>query len=184
MLSELDVLEEVSARLDRAGIGYMLTGSMAMNYYARPRMTRDIDMVVAVEPPDAHRLTAQFDRDFYVPYEAVRLAVRERGMFNLLHLESAVKVDFVVCKDEPYRHNEFARRLRVELPGFSTWIVSKEDLILSKLVWAKDTRSEMQMRDVRNLLSTGVDLSYLLRWALDLGVGELLEECLHERHEP
>lgn len=180
MLTELDVLREVCTRLERAGIAYMLTGSMAMNYHAQPRMTRDIDMVVAVEPADTDKLTAQFDADFYVPYEAVRLAVRERGMFNLLHLESAVKVDFVVRKDEPYRHNEFGRRLRVELPGFSTWIVSKEDLILSKLVWAKDTRSEMQMRDVRNLLSTGADVSYLLRWALDLRVGELLEECLHE----
>lgn len=184
VLSELDVLREVCTRLERAGLGYMLTGSMAMNYYAQPRMTRDIDMVVAVEPADADRLAALFDPDFYVPHEAVRLAVRERGMFNLLHLESAVKVDLVVCKDEPYRHNEFGRRRRVELPGFSTWIVSKEDLILSKLVWAKDTRSEMQMRDVRNLLSTGADVSYLLRWAPDLGVIELIEECQRERHQP
>jgi hypothetical protein len=30
----------------------MLTGSMAMNYYAQPRMTRDIDIVVELTPQD------------------------------------------------------------------------------------------------------------------------------------
>jgi N-acyl-D-aspartate/D-glutamate deacylase len=43
MLSELEVLEDVCARLEKARIEYMLTGSMAMTYYAQPRMTRDID---------------------------------------------------------------------------------------------------------------------------------------------
>jgi hypothetical protein len=61
MLTELDVLRDVCARLDRAGIAYMLTGSMAMNYYAQPRMTRDIDLVVAVEPRDAGALAAAFE---------------------------------------------------------------------------------------------------------------------------
>jgi len=38
------------------------------------------------------------------------------------------------------------------MPGFEAWIVSREDLILSKLAWAKDSGSEMQLRDVRALL--------------------------------
>jgi hypothetical protein len=42
MQNELDIVRDVSARLDAANIGYMLTGSMAMNYYAQPRMTRNI----------------------------------------------------------------------------------------------------------------------------------------------
>jgi len=48
MQNELDVLRDVSRRLESAGIAYMLTGSMAMNYYAQPRMTRDIDLVLEV----------------------------------------------------------------------------------------------------------------------------------------
>lgn len=49
-----------------------------------------------------------------------------------------------------YRHAEFERRKSVEFAGISTWITSREDLILSKLVWARDTGSEMQLRDVRS----------------------------------
>jgi hypothetical protein len=56
------------------------------------------------------------------------------------------------------------------------------DLILSKLVWAKAGESELQRRDVRNLLSTSAELAYLRHWAVELGVNDLLEEMLNERH--
>jgi hypothetical protein len=154
-----------------------------MNYYAQPRMTRGIDLVVAVEPRDAEALATAFEPEYYVPREQLEESIRHRGMFNLLHLESVVKVDMVVRKDEAYRRAEFERRQQVGLPGFHAWIVSKEDLILSKLVWSKDSGSELQRRDVRNLLSTGADLAYLHGCAVHLSVSELLESILHEGHD-
>jgi len=184
MLTELDILKDVCTRLEKARIEYMLTGSMAMNYYAQPRMTRDIDIVVELEPSDAAKLVSAFAPDYFVPDEALHSALRERGMFNLLHLESVVKVDLIVRKQAPYRQTEFARRVQVELPGFAAWLVSREDLILSKLAWAKDAESELQMRDVRNLLSGECDVAYLRQWAPALDVSELLEDCLRERHQP
>lgn len=59
MQNEIDIVQAVSARLEQGGLEFMLTGSMAMNYYAQPRMTRDIDMVVALKPKDAD--TMSFD---------------------------------------------------------------------------------------------------------------------------
>jgi len=103
MWNELDVVRDVSHRLDAAGLEFMLTGSMAMNFYAQPRMTRDIE-------------------------------------------------------------------------NFTTWIVSKEDLIISKLDWAKDTRSTQQFGDIRNLLSTDCDTSYIEKWTETLGLGNLWSE--------
>ena len=44
MSEELEVLKTVTSRLEGAGISYMLTGSMAANFYTVPRLTRDIDM--------------------------------------------------------------------------------------------------------------------------------------------
>lgn len=52
MLSDLEVMQDVGERLEKGSIEYMLTGSVAMNYYAEPRMTRDIDLVVALDPLD------------------------------------------------------------------------------------------------------------------------------------
>lgn len=184
MFSELDILRDVCTRLEKARIEYMLTGSMAMNYYAQPRMTRDIDIVVELEVSDAAKIVSAFAPDYYVPDEALQSALRERGMFNLLHLESVMKVDLIVRKHTSYRQTEFARRVQVGLPGFAAWLVSREDLILSKLAWAKDAESELQMRDVRNLLTGQCDVAYLRQWAPALNVSQLLEDRLLERHQP
>ena len=68
MQNELDIVRDVAARLEGAGIAYMLTGSMAMNYYAQPRMTRD--MVLASLPPglpEAERKRRLFQRIYGEP---------------------------------------------------------------------------------------------------------------------
>lgn len=180
MLSELDVLKDVCERLDRAGIAYMITGSVAMNYYAQPRMTRDIDIVVKLTSEDGPRIQIAFKEDYYLPTDEIAEAVRLEHMFNIVHLDSVVKIDMIVCKSAKYRQTEFSRRQEIELPGFRAWIVSKEDLILSKLVWALDSHSELQLRDVRNLLATGTDMEYLSKWAKMLEVETLLRECRDE----
>lgn len=174
--TELDVLRDVSQRLTSGGIAFMLTGSMAMNYYAQPRMTRDIDLVVELASDQIDVLISLFEMEYYVDRHAVGRAIRERSMFNLIHNQTIIKLDCIVLKRHEYRQEEFARRELVRLGDFETWIVSREDLILSKLYWAKDSKSELQLRDVRNLLTSDCDMSYLNARAEDLGVKELLLE--------
>ena len=176
MQNELDIVRDVSQRLDGAGIGYMLTGSMAMNYYAQPRMTRDIDVVVALRPVDAERMVKLFSPDYYVSSEAVNSSIAHQSMFNLIHNESVIKVDCIVRKQNEYRLNEFNRRQRIKIQDFETWIVCKEDLILSKLLWAMDSHSEQQLNDVKNLVATGCDHDYIERWTTELGLANLWEE--------
>jgi hypothetical protein len=183
-MTELEVLKDVARRLESAGIGYMVTGSIALSYYAQPRMTRDVDLVVECGSRSASGIVALFRPDYYISDEDVSRALRDTAMFNVLHIESVVKLDLIMRKDAPYRINEFERRQRVALPGFEAWVVSKDDLVLSKLAWAMPTMSELQLRDVRALLATGVDVDYLRRWAPELAVSGLLEELLGERHQP
>jgi hypothetical protein len=180
MQNELDIVRDVSGRLDAAGIGYMLTGSMAMNYYAQPRMTRDIDLVVALGPDDADRVIGLFSPDYYVSREAVDRSIAHQSLFNLVHQESVIKVDCIVRKQSEYRLTEFNRRQRIKIEDFETWIVTKEDLILSKLFWAKDSRSELQLGDVKNLVSTGCDRAYIAKWTKELGLSDLWQEFSHE----
>jgi hypothetical protein len=175
---ERDVLREVSERLISAGIRFMVTGSVAMGYYAEPRMTRDIDMVVALIESDVDTVIRLFQGDYYIDEQAVARAIARRSMFNIIHTERVVKVDFIVLKSDEYRQEEFERRHLIEMGEFQTWIVSREDLILSKLCWAKDSRSEMQLRDVKNLLASDCDEGYLRSHAKALGVDDLLEEVL------
>ena len=161
----------------------MLTGSIALSYYAQPRMTRDIDLVVELGARDPQQVLSLFAPDYYVSEADIERAMRDRGMFNVLHLGQLVKVDLIVRKDSDYRTHEFSRRQRVQLPGFEAWIVSREDLILSKLWWAKDSGSELQLRDVRALLAGGGDEAYLRRWAAELDLTDSLQTSLDERHD-
>jgi hypothetical protein len=177
MQNELDIVRDVSFRLEQGGFDYMLTGSMAMNYYAQPRMTRDIDIVVALTPTDTDKIVRLFTPDYYVSRDAVGSSIAHESLFNLIHQESVIKVDWIVRKSSPYRHAEFDRRQRITIEDFSTWIASKEDLILSKLWWAKDSHSELQLRDVKNLVGTGCDTSYIERWTQELGLHSLWLEC-------
>ena len=176
MTTELDVLGLVSDRLSSRGLPFMLTGSFALAYYATPRMTRDLDIVVALNESDVGALAAAFESDFYIDADAARTAILSERMFNLMHLESGVKVDLIVRKSNEFRLLEFARRKQIEIANVRTWIVSCEDLILSKLVWALQSNSELQRRDIRQLLAGDIDRDYVREWAQKLGVTTLLNE--------
>lgn len=184
MLNELDVLHDMARRLERLGIQYMLTGSFAMNYYGCPRMTRDVDIVVAIPPGKIRALVADLQVEYYVDELAVRDAVASRFMFNVIHLDATIKIDFVIRKDTEYRHLEFARRRQIDSSGTPLWIVSPEDLILSKLEWSRESHSLQQSADIGNLLPSVVDADYLHSWAGKLGVAEKLQQIEHERHAP
>lgn len=162
----MEVLKEVTRRLDRARIAYMITGSTAANFYTVPRMTRDIDLVVELTDKDADRVVEIFADDFYIDRQAVEQAVNRKSMFNLIHTEYVIKVDFVVRKDSAYRRMEFSRRRKFAVDEQVLRVVAPEDLILSKLDWAKESRSEVQLTDVRNLLQSvkGLNRRYLARW--------------------
>jgi hypothetical protein len=177
-IDQLSVLKLVTSRLDAHGIAYMTTGSIAAGHYAQPRMTRDIDLVIDVTAADADRLCEIFADAFECDPDAVRAAIARRSLFNLIHTEAIVKVDFIVRKDSPYREEEFRRRRPTTVDGQRMWIVSPEDLLLSKLVWASETGSELQLRDVRQLVAAqpGLDWTYVVRWGLELGVSALVED--------
>src|SRR6185436_19668796 len=150
------------------------------NYYAEPRMTRDVDFVVALQSKDVEGLCATFAADYYIDSEAVSRAIASHSLFNIINNKAFVKVDFIVRKDTEFRQVEFNRRRRVMMDGVPVWLVSKEDLIISKLYWAKDSHSEFQLRDVKNLLNSGYDADYLESWTRKLELHELLKECLNE----
>ena len=179
MQNEIDILRHVSEKLRSEGIAFMLTGSVAMSYYATPRMTRDIDLVVALANEHVEKIFRLFGSDYYVSLEAVTDAIRRKSMFNIIHLESVIKVDFIVLSHSPFSQSAFERRSELNLGDFQTSIISREDLILSKLLWARDSRSEIQFRDVQNLLTTSCDLEYLRKWASQLKVNTDLERLLN-----
>ena len=159
MQNQIDIVRDISERLDAVDIGYMLTGSMVLNCYALPCVPRNLDFVVALRPADAELMVRLFSPDYDISREAVDSAIAQQSFFNFFHRKSRIKVNCIVCQQINYRLMEYSRRQRVKFENFKTWIVSKEDLIISKLHWARKSLSPMHLRDVRNLAATGCDTS-------------------------
>lgn len=158
--------------LDGAGIPYMVAGSFASTYYGEPRTTHDIDMVVA---PTARSLKVLLralpEDDYYVSEEAALVALRDRGQFNVIDLETGWKVDLIVQKNRPFSRTELERRRPGRLLGVELMVASPEDVALTKLEWAKLSPSERQIRDVAGILRVSgseLDLDYLARWVEEL----------------
>ena len=172
-MSFASLVGDIVARLDRAGIPYMLTGSLVSAYYGEPRATRDVDVVIDPDPASLERLLLDLKAgDFYVDPDVARQALAERGQFNAVS-PIATKVDFIVRKDHPFSVAEFERRTRAELLGVPVMVTSPEDLVIAKLRWAAETDSERQLRDVSavlRILGPTLDRAYLTRWITSLGL--------------
>jgi Nucleotidyl transferase AbiEii toxin, Type IV TA system len=169
MISSL--LEEVCLALNDAKIPYMVSGSMAMTLYTIPRMTRDIDIIVELNKEDIDKFYDIFAEHAYIDKITVQEEVARRGMFNVIDHRTGYKIDFMLKKFSKYRITEFERRQFTTKFGFPMWVVSLEDLILSKIIWIQDYQSERQMEDIRNLLRNDkAEMDYIRSWCQRLAL--------------
>ena len=107
-------------------------------------------------------------------------------MFNIIDMESGWKADLIIRKPRAFSREEFDRRRRVDLFGHGFWVVSPEDVILSKLEWIKDRKSEVQYADALGVAVVqyhSLDHRYLQKWATELGVADSLDRVLKEAGE-
>ena len=142
-----------------------------------PRTTVDIDIVVVIDSSHESRFEKGFGSDFYIPFRSFRDAILKRRMFNIFNHRTILKIDCVVKRGDQFAKTSFSRRQKVfYTESFELWIISKEDLIVSKLNWAK-TYSEKQMSDAANLIRNPFDEVYVKKWIYKLGLEDLLDEC-------
>ena len=181
-------LRTVASILERADVPYMMTGSLAAAYYATPRATQDLDVVIDTQETGIERLVrGLLDSGFYVDRATALSAWRTRSQFNAIDPESGWKVDFIVRKDRAFSEVEFERRERAELLGLEVSLASLEDVVLAKLEWAKMGDSELQRTDVARLLESAgsqLDREYVEAWVRELGLTHEWEAVLSRLGEP
>jgi hypothetical protein len=161
-------IRRVLQALESAGVPYMLTGSFASSFHGAPRTTQDVDIVIAPTLGSLQKLISAFpEEQYYVSREAALQAYGSESLFNVIDLDSGWKIDFIVRKSRPFSIEEFGRRREADLMGTTLYIASAEDVLLSKLEWAKMAGSERQIRDVAGILrtqGTDIDTQYVERW--------------------
>lgn len=174
-------LRIVIAALEAAGVPHMIAGSLASTFHGEPRATQDVDMVIDPEAaPALDRFVALLDRErFYVGDH--RSAFARREMFNIIDVTNGWKVDLIVRRHRPYSRTEFDRRQRARIEGVEVHVATAEDVVLSKLEWARRGESERQVRDVRAVIRAargGLDRPYLELWAERLEISDALGQVL------
>jgi len=183
MLDPFDVTAQVIAVLDQLGIDYFVGGSIASALHGEPRYTQVADLVVRLRESHVERLVASLHEHFYVSDTALREAIRRRTSANLVHFESAFKVDLMISKERSFEKSCFQRRMLLPAGAHQFWVASPEDMVLVKLEWFRlgGEISEKQWRDVLALLLTSADdRGYLSEWSGQLGVDDLLRKAWAE----
>jgi len=167
-------LRHLVGLLDAAGIPNMVAGSWASATFGEPRTTQGIDIVI--EPSAAALdvfLLSLPPSEFYVDPDTARDAMRQRGMFNVIHLVTGWKADLVLRKHRPFSIEELRRRRPATLQGVTVMVATPKDTVVSKLEWSKLCGgSERQRRDVVGVLrlQTDLDLAYIQKWVGELGL--------------
>lgn len=174
--------------LTRAGIDYMVTGSVASSLQGEPRATHDVDVVISVDGSRVEDIVSAFPPPkFYLDEVAVREAIESGGMFNLIDVQEGDKVDFWMLTDDPFDRSRFGRKYKEEVAGLRLKVSRPEDTILQKLRWSRlsggSEKSFVDALRVYEVQMGGLDEEYMDRWAERLGVVDLWERLRDEAEE-
>jgi hypothetical protein len=184
-MSQSELLKKTVEVLEAANTPYMLTGSFASSMQGEPRLTHDIDLVVAITRSAVAPLMAAFPPpNYYLDELAIIEAIAQKSQFNLLDVQGGDKVDFWLLTDDPFDQSRFARRYIEEFEGQPLNVSRPEDTILMKLRWAQMSGgSEKQFGDARSvyeLQKESLDSVYMEHWAKVLNVEDLWERLKSE----
>ncbi len=183
-----DFFQLVIRRIETLRIPYFVTGGFASIAYGEPRLTLDIDVVIEISGGHIKPLCQAFPLpEFYLSEDAIRHALHHGQMFNVIHPESGLKADFMISADTAFAEGGFLRARRIEpIAGFSAMFASPEDVILNKLLFARQGLPDRHLRDIAGILlrqGDALDYPLLNHWAMMLGVTELWTLVLkHVKH--
>jgi hypothetical protein len=180
-------LAPVVEAIEALGRRYRVGGSVASSALGVPRSTLDVDIVCELSEDDVQHFVSRLSNAYYVDADMVRDAIRHRASFNVVHLQTMIKVDVFVAKSGAYDRSALSRVVRKSLDESSREydLATAEDVILRKLEWFRlgNEVSDRQWRDVIGVLQIqheAIDRDYLQHWATELGLDDLLARASRE----
>lgn len=139
----IDALEDMEQKYE---IKYYLVGGILANVYSVFRITQDIDFVADIQ-------TAKISISYYIDilknydfkplqdWRETEILAKETGILQYFDANNRVKFDnYVIDRAKQTKYKKLGamglkRRKREKILGIECWIYSKEDFILSKLVF-------------------------------------------------
>jgi hypothetical protein len=186
-MAEPNLFQIFVGPLNRLGLAYMVTGSVASIIYGETRLTHDIDLVVEIRSADAERIAEAFpSHTFYCPpVEIIKIEASRplRGHFNIIHHETGFKGDIYLMGQDELHRWAMSRRQCIHMDQEPIWVAPAEYVILRKLTYYQEGRSEKHLRDIQGILEISgktLDLPEIERKASLLGLQKLWEDLFNK----
>jgi len=185
----LCALQPVVNAFEKLSIPYYIGGSIASSIHGMARATMDIDIVADVKFHHISLLKQELEKSYYIDEEMIKEAIQNSSSFNLIHLETVIKIDVFIFKDVPYHQSALERKIKDtfedDVIKTEFYFSSPEDIIISKLQWYElgGKVSERQWLDVIGVIKVqgdSLDKNYLQVWAKKLGIFELLKNAFND----
>jgi hypothetical protein len=178
-------LTEVVEALEQAHVTYAITGSVATSVYGEPYSSLDAEIVAGGSVEQAASLSAKLSPRFYAPEDMLVDAARRCGFTNVVDNRTGLKVDVSFIGDDSFLCSTLQRRVRSRIGSHPRefWFVTPEDVILMKLLWRKETRSQKQWENalsVARVKGTRMDWKYLFDQARNLDIEDDLTKLRDE----
>ena len=172
----------------KLSIPYYIGGSIASSLYGMARATLDVDIVAALKINHITPLKQFLEHQYYIDEDMIADAIRTSSSFNLIHLETMIKIDVFIHKEDSYAEMALRRKRQdtfEELANVEFYFSSPEDIIIAKLQWYKigGFVSERQWLDTIGVIKVQGDLldkKYLKSWSQKLGLSSLMQKAFDE----
>ena len=175
----------VVTAFEQLNIDYYIGGSVVSSLYGFPRATFDVDLIANLRLEHVSSLVKLLNATYYIDEDMIRDAIRHLSSFNILYLNTMLKIDVFIPKQRAFDKEEQQHiQQAVLVEGTRLFLVtSPEDIILNKLEWYRmgNEISDRQWNDILGVLKVQeakLDLAYLQHWSQVLKVSDLIQRAL------
>lgn len=176
MKKQIESLKSFVGLLNKSKLPYMITGAYAVGYYGRPRATHDLDILIEIKASDLESIGFALKKKYEFDEAMMQNAVTYRTHFTAIDRKTDMRVDLWMVKGKDFDVSGFNRRRLVDLFGTRAYMISAEDILLTKLEWYCRSKNSKHLDDAVGILEVQVDkldTSYINKWAGRIGIRDL-----------
>jgi hypothetical protein len=181
----MKLLELACLVFDRAEalkVPHMVVGAIAAGAYGIARATKDVDLLVSMDPSCGvfHLMSGLDDLVEFEPQAQFDTITWGRRWIGLSKCVPPFTVELFEMMDDPFCGSEFARRVKKFVPLLQRhlWLPTAEDVIVQKIRWGRDK----DLIDARDVLAVQgpetLEMDYIRNWCSLHGTTQRLETIL------
>ncbi len=161
-MSDKMLITKLGRELDNIGVGYIIIGGQAVLIHGEPRLTKDIDITIGINPKEKKKiinLTEKLKLNILVDdYEKF---IDDTYVLPCESKEYSMRVDFIFS-DTEYEKLAIKRAKKILLENYEINFASLEDLIIHKMIAGR----ARDIEDIEIILmkNENYDTDYIMKW--------------------